>query len=214
MKILTYQLKLIPDKDIPQFKRLDFNKVEVFLSDVFLRGIHPFSIFNNGYYSESSNIKEIILKHINSEDANISELKEHKTPPLSMSSASGGVRILRGAGMGYMRNRRYERGDLIHEMAMEEAARRIEARERLPEVKQSKPTGNSDKRVELKKGEKTFKLNPQHKRQKLNQEAALLEGTQIPLSALPESGEYELTVRVTDEITKKSASQKLKILLL
>jgi len=67
---------------------------------------------------------------------------------------------------------------------------------------------------ELQKGEKNFKLNPQKRQQKAGEEAALLEGTQIPLSALPESGEYELTVKVTDEATKKTVSKKLKFLLL
>jgi len=63
---------------------------------------------------------------------------------------------------------------------------------------------------ELRKGEKKYNLNPQRKTQKVDESAALLEGTQIPLAALPELGEYELTVIVTDEITKKTASQKLK----
>jgi len=63
---------------------------------------------------------------------------------------------------------------------------------------------------ELQKGEKKYKLNPQRRTQKVDESAALLEGTQIPLAGLPELGEYELTVIVTDEITKKTASQKLK----
>jgi len=63
---------------------------------------------------------------------------------------------------------------------------------------------------ELQKGEKKYKLNPQRRTQKVDESAALLEGTQIPLAALPELGEYELIVKVTDEITKKTASQKLK----
>lgn len=63
---------------------------------------------------------------------------------------------------------------------------------------------------ELQKGEKKYKLNPQRRTQKVDESAALLEGTQIPLAALPELGEYELTVIVTDEITKKTTSQKLK----
>jgi GWxTD domain-containing protein len=67
---------------------------------------------------------------------------------------------------------------------------------------------------ELQKGEETFKLNPQKRKQKLGKEGALLEGTQIPLSALPESGEYELTVRVTDEIANKTVSRRLKFVLL
>ena len=36
----------------------------------------------------------------------------------------------------------------------------------------------------------------------------LVEGTQIPLSALPESGEYELRVNVTDEVAKKNGKRK------
>jgi len=63
---------------------------------------------------------------------------------------------------------------------------------------------------ELQQGEKKYKLNPQRITKKVDQSAALLEGTQIPLVALPELGEYELTVIVTDEITKKTTSQKLK----
>ncbi len=63
---------------------------------------------------------------------------------------------------------------------------------------------------ELQKGEKKYKLNPQRITKNVDESAALLEGTQIPLAALPELGEYELTVMVTDEIAKKTASQKLK----
>ena len=65
---------------------------------------------------------------------------------------------------------------------------------------------------ELQKGEKKYKLNPQRRTQKVDESAALLEGTQIPLAALPELGEYELIVIVTDEITKKTTSQKLKFI--
>ncbi len=63
---------------------------------------------------------------------------------------------------------------------------------------------------ELQQGEKKYKLNPQRITKKVDESAALLEGTQIPLAALPELGEYELTVMVTDEIAKKTASRKLK----
>lgn len=66
---------------------------------------------------------------------------------------------------------------------------------------------------ELQIGEKKYKLNSQIRKQKIGEEATLLEGTQIPLSALPESGEYELTIRVTDELAKKAVSRKLKFLI-
>jgi GWxTD domain-containing protein len=65
-------------------------------------------------------------------------------------------------------------------------------------------------KFELQQGEKKYKLNPQRITKKVDESAALLEGTQIPLVALPELGEYELTVIVTDEIAKKTASQKHK----
>jgi len=68
--------------------------------------------------------------------------------------------------------------------------------------------------IELQKGEKKFKLNPQTRQRKVGEEAAILEGTQIPLSSLPESGEYELQVKVTDELTQKTATEKLKFSLL
>lgn len=67
---------------------------------------------------------------------------------------------------------------------------------------------------ELQKGEKKFKLDPQKRQQAMSEGATLLEGTQIPLSALPEPGEYELRVNVTDEVAKKTVSEKLKFLLL
>lgn len=64
--------------------------------------------------------------------------------------------------------------------------------------------------LELQKGEKKFRMNPVKKQQKLKPGEALLEGTGIPLSALSETGEHELILKVTDEISKKTASQKLK----
>jgi GWxTD domain-containing protein len=57
-------------------------------------------------------------------------------------------------------------------------------------------------------GEQVFKLNPQ-KVQKKVEGAMLLEGTQIPLTALPESGEYAFVIKITDEINKASASQRI-----
>ncbi|NIM59522.1 MAG: GWxTD domain-containing protein [Candidatus Aminicenantes bacterium] len=68
--------------------------------------------------------------------------------------------------------------------------------------------------LELQLGEKKFNLNPQQRQRKVGEEGAIMEGHQIPLSALPESGEYQLTVKVTDEIAKKTISKKLKFILL
>ena len=61
---------------------------------------------------------------------------------------------------------------------------------------------------EIHYGEQVFKLNPQ-KIQKKAESAMLLEGTQIPLAALPELGEYTFVIKITDEVTNNSASQKL-----
>jgi hypothetical protein len=57
-------------------------------------------------------------------------------------------------------------------------------------------------------GEQIFKLNPQ-KVQKKAEGAILLEGTQIPLGALPESGDYAFVIKITDEIANNSASQRM-----
>ncbi len=57
-------------------------------------------------------------------------------------------------------------------------------------------------------GEQVFKLNPQ-KVQKKGEGAMLLEGTQIPLAALPEPGEYAFVIKITDEINKISTSQRM-----
>lgn len=64
--------------------------------------------------------------------------------------------------------------------------------------------------MELAWGEQRLQLNPQRRNRHVDEEAVLLEGTQIPLSALPGSGAYELTIRVVDEISQQSASQTLK----
>lgn len=68
--------------------------------------------------------------------------------------------------------------------------------------------------IELQKGERKFELNPQRRQRKLDEKAAILEGTQIPLSAFLERGEYELRVKVTDELTQKKAIEKIKFSLL
>ena len=57
-------------------------------------------------------------------------------------------------------------------------------------------------------GEQVFKLNPQ-KVQKKVEGGILLEGTQIPLAALPEPGEYAFVIRITDETNNNSASQRM-----
>lgn len=62
-------------------------------------------------------------------------------------------------------------------------------------------------------GEQVFKLNPQ-RIEKQAPNGMLLEGTQIPLAALPEPGTYTFVIKITDEISNSSASQKLTFTLL
>ncbi len=62
---------------------------------------------------------------------------------------------------------------------------------------------------ELQKGEQKFNLNPQKSQRKVEEGTVLLEGTRIPLSVLKEPGEYMLTVKITDEVANKAASQRL-----
>jgi len=67
----TIQLSLIPDEQVPEFKRLNFKIVDVSLADVLLNGIHPW-----GCSDHSSHIIETTLQRINSPDQLIPELKE------------------------------------------------------------------------------------------------------------------------------------------
>ncbi len=62
-------------------------------------------------------------------------------------------------------------------------------------------------KFEIHFGEQVFKLNPQ-KVQKKASGGILLEGTQIPLAALPEKGDYTFVITIMDEIANMSASQK------
>lgn len=62
---------------------------------------------------------------------------------------------------------------------------------------------------ELQYGEQKFQLNSQNRQQKVGAGSILSEGTRIPVSALPGAGDYVLVIRVTDELTKKVATQTL-----
>jgi GWxTD domain-containing protein len=61
----------------------------------------------------------------------------------------------------------------------------------------------------LEKSGERFGLNPQKRQKNLGDQRDILEGTQIPLSALPELGEYKLIITVKDEIAQKTASRSL-----
>jgi hypothetical protein len=57
-------------------------------------------------------------------------------------------------------------------------------------------------------GEDIINVSFEQKVQRKADELILLEGTQIPLAALPESGEHTFVIKITDEITGNSASQR------
>ncbi len=67
----TIQLSLVPDEQIPEFKHLSFKIVEVSLSEVLHKGIHPW-----GCSDHSSHIIQSTLQRLNSADQLIPELKE------------------------------------------------------------------------------------------------------------------------------------------
>jgi hypothetical protein len=66
---------------------------------------------------------------------------------------------------------------------------------------------------QLIKDGKTFSLNPQKREEQITEAATILDGTSIPLSYIPESGEYEFVVKVTDKVANKTVSQKMKFIL-
>lgn len=67
---------------------------------------------------------------------------------------------------------------------------------------------------ELRKGGRNFKMNPQKRQQPLQPGDPVVDGTRIPLSALPDTGEYELVVMVKDDISQASVTQSVKFTLL
>jgi len=67
----TFKLWLEPDQQISQFKRLAFEKLDMSVEDVLLKGIHPWTNKNT-----SHNVIKKVTKLLNSEEMNIPELKE------------------------------------------------------------------------------------------------------------------------------------------
>lgn len=77
MKLWTYQLELVPDSVIPQFRRLQYRRQDVSLQDVFIRGIHPHAaVMANGGY-DNTRAREEIQVRLNAEDAAVPALKAH-----------------------------------------------------------------------------------------------------------------------------------------
>ena len=77
MRIMTYRLELRPDPEIPQFKRLWWEKVEVPPADVFRMGIHPHSVVVRSQGRDHTGAATVILDRLNVDDAFVPDLKAH-----------------------------------------------------------------------------------------------------------------------------------------
>ena len=73
----TFQLELVPDSTIPQFKRLRYHRVEIALADIFQRGIHPNSALLDDHERVQTGAPEVILGKLNAEPAYVAALKAH-----------------------------------------------------------------------------------------------------------------------------------------
>ncbi len=98
------KLWLEPDEKFPQFNRLTFNKAEVPLSDVLLKGIHPWD-----YGSRLDNLCEKTTQILNSECLILPELKEFGY----------------SSGFGYGSERDYYREGSIFERLLTEIKERV-----------------------------------------------------------------------------------------
>lgn len=69
----TFRFWYEPDEQFPEFKRLAWEKTEVFTRDVLMDGIHPWSTNNNGTDVHPSLI-DAFLQRLNDEPAKVAEL--------------------------------------------------------------------------------------------------------------------------------------------
>lgn len=77
MTIQTIQLQLKPDPEIPEIRRLHYQRVEVSLEDVFQQGIHPHSAVATHDLPDQSSAAAAIIKKLNEDDAYVPNLKAH-----------------------------------------------------------------------------------------------------------------------------------------
>ena len=76
MKTEVYRLHLEKDKDIPRFKRLNFEKEKVSLSKVLTKGIHPHLLAHDHYGGGDSHVVETIFKTLNQDEFWVGQLKD------------------------------------------------------------------------------------------------------------------------------------------
>jgi len=77
MNLWTYQLELVPDNAVPQFKRLRYHKAQITLADIFQRGIHPQSACLQDHERDQTRAYEVILERLNADSAYVASLKAH-----------------------------------------------------------------------------------------------------------------------------------------
>lgn len=77
MNITTYRLSLETDRDIPSFRRLSWERIEVSLADVFREGIHPHSAVVKSQGRDHTEASTAILAALNDEGTYIPDLKAH-----------------------------------------------------------------------------------------------------------------------------------------
>ena len=70
----TYKLRFKPDPDIPVFKRLHIEEVDLPIQDIISRGIHPESMNHEPSYRELASLRSRIYQILNDTDHKIAEL--------------------------------------------------------------------------------------------------------------------------------------------
>ena len=76
MKTEAYRLFLEQDKDIPRFKRFNFEKEKVSVTKVLTEGIHPHLLAHDRYGRGTSHLIETIFKILNQQEFLVKELKD------------------------------------------------------------------------------------------------------------------------------------------
>ncbi len=81
MTIITYQLSLKPDDFIPRFQRLQIEKVEVSIEEVFRMGLHPHSVLIQEGLAHATRAEEKLLNLLNDDGSCPADLKTHRLCP-------------------------------------------------------------------------------------------------------------------------------------
>lgn len=77
MKLQNFRLRFEPDRELPALKRLAFDRTDISVEDVFLKGIHPHSAVSGHGRYEHTGMAEAILAGLNDAQAYPPELNAH-----------------------------------------------------------------------------------------------------------------------------------------